>query len=232
MNVRELAREKYAGFQLCSFYHSKLKRAVEEGRGDPITEADMHHAWSVGYERDEWRQCPSLLRLPQGARVAILCPGPSLTTTWPASGYAATIAVNRAIKVVGWASWLVSWDSAPLRAHAERARVGVLGKREHLAGLDCQGFTADQSILPPPLTHHALGYSKLGALVLAAWLGAEEIHLFGDDMHGGTYCDGERVIKSGNVRWAQETELGASVALWLRKRGITPRRVFDARGAT
>jgi len=231
--------ESHEGFTLSQFFHEELYEAISEGTPDPITVEMAAHAKRCGYQRSEWATAPPGLALPKGmseaskTKVAILCPGPSLRRSWPSSGgYLATIAVNRAIRSVGGADWLVAWDADPVKEHATSARVGVLTSSKYIAHVDSSKARITEAMMPHAVKHLASSFSKLGALVLAAWLGAEEVHIYGDDMQGGSYCDGETVIRGDAARWTREATLGSGVAKWMQKvRGIPCSKVLSVAGS-
>ena len=232
--------ESHEGFTLSQFFHEELYEAITEGTPDPITPEMATHAKRCGYQRSEWATAPPGLALPKGmseaskTRVALLCPGPSLRRSWPSSGgYLATIAVNRAIHAVGGADWLASWDVDTVKAYADSARVGVLTNSKNVGHVDGSKARITEAMMPHAVKHLASSFSKLGALVLAAWLGAEEIHIFGDDMQGETYCDGEPVSRGDVARWTREATLGSGVAKWMQKvRGIPCSKVLSVAGST
>ena len=207
-------------------YHlPMLQRSIERGEEHcPLTPAMERAARVKSFERDPWRKSPQSMRVPAGSKIAVLCPGPSLRQSWGGTGYATVVAVNSAALRVPSVPWVVSWDRAPAEAFASRASVGVLSQRRILARIPTGGLAAmDEGIIPEPLKHSASQFSKLGGIVLAAWLGASQVDVYGDDMIG---AGSNGVADVG--RWGREKACGEIVAKYLRDvHGVTVARVLS-----
>lgn len=146
-------------------------------------------------------------------RAAILCPGPSLASTWPIVGYSDTafgqvIAVNRALVRHPKADWLVSadWpmikslgldtptvDGRPVKVCTQDRCAEILRAK----GRDALGFGA--------LMGGHFCYSTLAAFALAEHLGASDVYVFGDDKYGELDFDGAAAgMNRTEGRWAIE----------------------------
>lgn len=150
--------------------------------------------------------------------VAVLCPGPSLADyIIPSSSKVHSIAVNSAADIHGGCDWLVAFDKPMLSRMASVPRVGVL-TREPNVGLSEHARTiGDRSVVPESLRRVSTHYSKLGAILLACWLGANRVLVYGDDMDGGTYADGSKMTGTYSLRWKHERKLTDLTLAWVRE---------------
>lgn len=209
------ARHEY--WRALDYWLPEMQRAIERGEErDALTPAMLAEARARRFVRKTWQRAPSWLRLPAGAKAAVLCPGASLRQTWGGHGYATVIAVNRAAAAVPAVPWVVALDEAPLRAHGGQATLGVMSTKACLARVRPGVSTLDESILPQPIRLAATQFSKLAAITLGAWLGAEQVDVYGDDMAGGAYCDGAALASVDVMRWGRERALTRMVVRHLR----------------
>ncbi len=144
-------------------------------------------------------------------RIAVLCPGPSLATTWSSIRwpYDLRIAVNRAILHHPCEWWSVG-DWTTLQDVDGRPSVGICAQD------DTVRLTHGGSLIPlmrtPPmlvawseLPQPYPGYSMVAAIALAAHLGGTQIDIYGDDKHGVKDWDGMAAgANRGEERWAKE----------------------------
>ena len=155
-------------------------------------------------------------------KAVVLCPGPSLPSTWPDadSGADVVIAVNRAASF--GCDWLVAYDGSALRANYQHAKVGCLSLGTGAKWLRHlkrhPEVLADGEIEMPDVAHT---FSINGALALAAHLGATEIEVHGDDKVGRAYFDGALGNSTSGGRWTRERVAQDVVESWLAARGVT-----------
>lgn len=143
--------------------------------------------------------------------VAVLCPGPSLTVTWPKRrrDYAATVGVNRApfaFQVDWWASLDDVWqkwgnpDPYP--------RIGLVGAVRGLTGAAAALLPRDGLALVHRDTPAGCpSFSMLLAIGFAFEnLGATSVDVFGCDHAGDADFDGlvEKANNRGAQRWSEE----------------------------
>lgn len=170
---------------------------------------------------------PGSLRLPPHASAAVLCPGPSLTETWPKTPlwHDIVIAVNSA-RSLG-ADWWVTGRA--LQAEDEPEVKGVLAladdqsPREGLHVLDRRLFTTQERC--NVVRRHA----RNGAIWLAAWMGAKEVYVYGDDQEGSEHFDGSRANDTPQ-RWRREDDFAMRIARHLGAEGVAVKRVLSGKG--
>lgn len=187
-------------------------------------------------------------------RAAILCPGPSLQHyLYARPDYDVTVGVNRAVTVARCQWWsCTDWEpftwftpiegTAPVKFAPEINRrrylyhVGIPeaehGKPEH-----CKGWLLHEEIAygARPTTCPRKGkwrcFSSLSALVLAEWLGATEIVMYGADMIGGDDFDGPPAYRATRTdyRWQNEINKLSKIAAWLEESGVRFRRNINGK---
>jgi hypothetical protein len=178
-------------------------------------------------------------------RSQIFCPGPSLAD-WLASGVAVAdpeahrIAVNRAVLAPGLhCQWHCAGDPAAIAAGPTPAGTRLFTKRSTIAAMPAAaaaGAVEWESLfdlIAPTTVCEWNRYSLLAAIVLATWLTATSIDVYGCDWtEGGADFDappGSTVAADANrgpERWADERRGYEKLTAWLAPRGITVRRVF------
>jgi len=156
---------------------------------------------------------------------AILCPGPSLSQTWPGqeSGFELIIAVNRAGMLYPH-DWLMMMDHNHVTYRimaASSPRVGYLFP-PHVA---CAAWGKDKPIRNPWTARpprRVLRPSRLTgptALQVAHEMGHTDIHIFGCDLAGDTYANGEPTPGDLAVRWSAERNIWARIMQYLETQG-------------
>lgn len=156
---------------------------------------------------------------------AILCPGPSLASA-PGQPCDLRIGINRAV-LHQRCDWWSMVDDYPYRNYRPSYPLCVFTIKETLRRL---GSIDEPTVLHEDLygfapTSPALSwstYSHSAALILAAFLGATEIHVAGCDMAGIADFDGttDPHNRRDDARWKVERAVIASVDRWLVDRGI------------
>ena len=155
-------------------------------RGEPTPDMRAQHGITVEARADhDWPGTP-----PSPARVAaVLCPGPSLSETWPGSErYETVLAVNRAAELEP-PDWLVTSRREPIWPRGAAGTFVTTGDaplRFAKPERDCVG------------TH-----PTTAAVALAAWLGHGVIHVYGDDRAGAQRFDGT-TCNDDPARWRRE----------------------------
>ncbi len=64
-------------------------------------------------------------------------------------------------------------------------------------------------------------FTKDAAMILARYIGATELHIYGDDMQGVEDCNGAKRGNRDAERWRFEGEITDRIARWLRAGGVT-----------
>ncbi len=165
-------------------------------------------------------------------KVAILCPGPSLSKTWdPSDGpkkrqYGSILAVNRAA-LHQKPHWWVAGDWMYLK---ETAATPVLG---YCTIRDVVTIIKDGTLLPkerlPDTDFQCIAwedlpfqrsFSVVAALGLACHLGAKDVHVYGDDKSGAQDFDGWLGENRGHGRWEEENAAMAAGMDFLNTRGV------------
>lgn len=181
---------------------------------------------------------------------AILCPGPSLALHAAAAGGRAwdtadvRIAINTAILCHSGIEWWCALDELLFQMAAERhelfgnwlyeaepppaiftddhAYQRIEDNPEHKAlfhrhrRLDALGVAG---VKPPPGWNH---YSSGGARVLAVFLGATHIDVYGADMAGiGDFLGNQCASNRDRRRWNEERAWLQGIDHWLHERGVT-----------
>ena len=161
-----------------------------------------------------------------GKRAAVLCPGPSLVEAWQSAPHEHdyVIAVNSAIQAAPSAQWWACYDRGAMTG-LRRPSLGMLTKAKNLGCLPGIQAWLSHSILPPSCRTAAYQFTALGAQCLAAWLGAETIHVYGDDRKGEAYYDGTHRDGNTPLRWLKERILGDHVRDELVRHGVGIRRI-------
>jgi len=172
--------------------------------------------------------------------VAVLCPGPSLSTFEDTDAYDVRIGVNRAAGVVRCDYW-VALDVHTAGITVPRGTPVVVNK-PNIHKQMCREF---QYVTQLP--HLSVGSLRLReprskttnwrrfgltvALVLAAELGAVHIDCFGVDWCGQADFDGFCCVRNRRTesRWERERRLWGQVAAVLAERNVIIRRVSDHR---
>lgn len=168
-------------------------------------------------------------------RVALLSAGPSLHKSYdPAVPYDHRIGVNTAVQFYP-CDW---WACADSHRWIEIFDAGVIGKPRvfqidaqrdrtqcfEFAKFEQYQWTGWDEVFEA-VGANPLWMSNTGpaALVLAAWLGATEIHCFGVDMAG--HLDVTEVIDDSTrhrnpPRWEKERKAWDEIVAWLTDRGV------------
>ena len=146
-------------------------------------------------------------------RAAILCPGLSLAKTWKVpEAFDVRIAVNRAI-LHAECEWWSAGDWTAIKSIEGKPTHGICTQD------DAVRFILDGNLIPkertPPcvigwgaLPYKHCGYSTVAALSLAAYLGAKEVLIFGDDKSGTLDWDGVAAgTNRGKDRWKKEGDV-------------------------
>ena len=171
-----------------------------------------------------------------GISAAILCPGPSL------SGFIAApvthdvyIGVNLAAQAFP-CGWFVFKDRRALEEMPPLCRP-ILVTNPHAAEYmqydaavraEWKWLTFDAfSTIGCPADTKWQHFTMTCAMVLAAYLGARHITLYGVDWRGDTYFDGSKAIRGGlhAARFAAEAARFAAVSAWLEDVGVSVTRV-------
>lgn len=220
---REEIRQRHDGMRARAYWREWISAEVSAGRDGEPSESMVAEARASRFQREPWGTrggCP---------RVAVLCPGPSLPKTWRGQPYDAVVAVNRAAD--RGCDWLAAYDWQPIVGNMRHARQGIVtlaGQVKQLSGTGDLQILDVADVLPKGLRYVSMTFSKLGAMALAGWLGADTVDVYGDDMHGGRYFDGEECAsgggKNGWMRWARESELTAMTEAHLKAEGLCIRR--------
>ncbi len=173
-------------------------------------------------------------------RAAILCPGPSLPTTWfdrkPEEHYDCVIGVNRAI-LHDLCDWWVAGDWMIFKDVPATPRIGYCTQKIVIGMIDAK------TLIPPlrqPDVYKTVAWEELKirhrfsflcALGLAHHLGMTSVSVFGDDKKGLMDFDGHapRTANRSESRWEDEKQatatvsgqmLAAGVAVsWMRRAG-------------
>ena len=177
-------------------------------------------------------------------RAAILCPGPSLQyylrVRPPADVF---IGVNEAVEAAHCHWWsCVDWEpftrhtpiGDPVRFTKEINRRRVLyhlkvPENEHRTSEQYRGWLLHEEVsggarattCPPDGKWGAR--SAMAAIVLAEWLGAGEIVMYGADMDGRDSYNGapEHAVSRSARRWKEELEKLTAIVDWLQANGVT-----------
>jgi hypothetical protein len=175
---------------------------------------------------------------------AILCPGPSLTATFPsagmAGGFAFSVAVNAAIhhqpgtfRPDWWLAMDDIWfDGAgqPAIAMDRRPVRGFAGAVSRLAG---EPLAAGRELvaLHDELDARPIGmrtWSVCAALYFALRQGASVARLYGCDQHGTADCTGlPNASDRSEDRWRRERADMAEVVAYVRAAGMDVQRMFN-----
>jgi len=174
---------------------------------------------------------------------AILCPGPTLARhdprQWEDAGV--VIAVNRAAEDFACDWWAVL-DAEVFGNHllappkTKRPRLLMFdisfdrlmspgGEFSHLAGEMRKHQITRTSVLAtmgPPQSWAT--YTACAALVLAAWIGAGRIDVYGADMEGDRDFKGDAGRRRDCKRWTQEREHWQLITQWLEGRNVRVER--------
>lgn len=165
-------------------------------------------------------------------KAAVLCPGPSLTTTWTEPHqYDLVVGVNRACQHTECA-YVVAMDKETV------AELAPLGNPTVVTTLQSHELARSKAKLlniadvknwfRQSGTFH---FSATNAVITAAYLGATDIDVYGADMHGTADFDGielERFRRS-DARWQRERSLFGRIVTLLAQRGVTVTRVLPMR---
>jgi hypothetical protein len=170
-------------------------------------------------------------------KIALLCPGPSLSLTYEPSGHAHVIGINRA--VLGFAcDWWAFTDWQPfLHYHhfADLPRLGLFFSGTALDELLRRGMAPRmqdaRTLLPfedidPARTRDKLRWGLFtapAALMLARHLGATSIDVYGADWSDEPDWDGERMtgcVRDEN-RWSNELPIWRGVVEHLHPITVT-----------
>jgi hypothetical protein len=170
-------------------------------------------------------------------KIALLCPGPSLSLTYEPSGHAHVIGINRA--VLGFAcDWWAFTDWQPfLHYHhfADLSRLGLFFSGTALDELLRRGMAARmqdaRTLLPfedidPARTRDALRWGLFtapAALMLARHLGATSIDVYGADWTDEPDWDGQRMTGCvrDDARWSNELPIWRGVVEHLQPITVT-----------
>ncbi len=178
---------------------------------------------------------------------AILCPGPSLTKTFPGrqGDYDVKIGVNRAPIILYPLGVQCDWRSSkdwkqftdypapyPLSIFTARATADDLEKHGHGGILSSvHRLFFDDLTDKYPIADMALWtlYSATAAIVLAAHLGATDIDVFGADFTNTPDADGVNVIgcDRDEARWDRERLRGRKMVEHLNGRGVRVSRILN-----
>lgn len=146
--------------------------------------------------------------------IAILCPGPSLLTTWAPCDiglYDQVIAVNAATRLPH--DWWLSHDreAFPMFAPLAETRVGVCTWLKVWEETRCflpKGLLWRNSEQLPGITRSYFHNSGLAAIGLAVQLGATAVDLFGCDRAGSNdFISQDNSEGRTPVRWQDENEI-------------------------
>ena len=165
-------------------------------------------------------------------KAAVLCPGPSLPKEFDRTGYDHVIAVNRAALSTD-ADYIILPDDYTLgwlTANALRRRpVIVSSLHKYRQMIDSLWIALHSPFLERDI--HWLevpGYqwwtkSLTTALVLAAWMGADEIECVGVDWKGTKDFDGftDSSQQRTDERWTKERLMARAVVAKLAEQGVT-----------
>ncbi len=171
-------------------------------------------------------------------KALILCPGPSLRAYLanPVGGDV-VIAVNRAAEAVA-ADWLCAIDADALLGFRPEGRPRIFTTAQSMTRFRSEqpGRASKFSMLSFEALYHQLAipraprwdmFSATAALVLAHWLGASEIEIFGCDWRGENDWDGTPPGRPGSrsiSRWKSEQHKFHHIASALSRLGCTIRR--------
>ncbi len=165
----------------------------------------------------------------------ILCPGPSLEELTEIPPCELSIAVNRAVL-----RFPVTWWAAVDYPMIRDNRAGVLGDPKLLTGKQTWEDIG-RKVAPFPEVMHVETLEECypgkydrrttpSAILLAAWLGATEIHLYGDDRTQAADFDGhknaETMMARDPERWAAEARDCDAIFDWLRGKDVEVFRFF------
>ena len=172
-------------------------------------------------------------------RAAIYCPGPSLRDA-VYGGYDLTLAVNRA------ATFLAAdfWCAVDMPLIVDN-RAAVLGNpalatiRETYDTITRRGMTFPRVVLLDDVeAWYGVKFIRRttpSAMLLAGYLGATELDLWGDDKTQAPDFDGHRTAETALQRhpnrWASEQRDCDAITAWLEQRGIEVRRHAPAKVA-
>lgn len=170
-------------------------------------------------------------------RAAILCPGPSLTATWPGENkYDIVIAVNRAANIATANYWVTldprTWSiSKPLgnpTIVCAKNNYKLICRRDPLA--ECHSHLKHK---PGEIPSEVIRWPRFGATValeLSYRLAATEVDCYGVDMAGVAdfdgYHDGKQVRSA--ARWNGEREIWDALTDELTARGVKVRRFLGS----
>ena len=170
------------------------------------------------------------------ARIAILCPGPSLREFGDREGYDVRIGVNRAVEAYRCDYW-VALDRRTFGMTKPLGRPTLVSHDSAYRQM-CRQWPEAETF--PHLSYQSLDplsprvrwrkFSATTALVLASHLGASSIDCWGADWTGETDFDGYTHRRQNRTlsRWRQEARLWQTVCELLAERGATVRRVGHA----
>ena len=159
-------------------------------------------------------------------RVALLSAGPSLSSSFhpDAAPHDVRIGVNTAASLFA-CDW---WSCADQHRFAEIEPVGTprlftIDAEYHkmqsrngdkVAKFEVQGWKSVFADVSAPSIWQ--NFSATSALVLARWLGATHLDVYGVDMTGVTCCAGETMApQRKQSRWERERDLWAEIVNWL-----------------
>lgn len=163
---------------------------------------------------------------------AIICPGPSVSKTFDDDFAGLRIAVNRA--ALWYASDVWAANDFPLiceisddvkgnpRLWCNHDTVTSLLRRGNCWG---KGATAFSSLVYPVPAWHL--YTAPAALVVAAFLGADRIEVFGADWTSEPDADGKTPpsCRRTEGRWRQERSIWEGIVACLKERGVRVERI-------
>ena len=165
---------------------------------------------------------------------AILCPGPSLLDTFDAAKpHGLLIAVNRAAMVTQVDWWVFSdqhvWtDNAPPGTPKIFTRQSIVDSYKHWPVFqNHERLTFEEVAQTHPDTYRWRIFSATAAMVLACYLGATTINVYGSDMAGTDEYDGppEHEVNRSDGRWRKEAAIVQSTMGHLAERGATVNRI-------